>query len=96
MDKLYYPGEHHSGVQIFYPHKTIIGLQVQLTTNNWNDKESTKAGTIKEQSKKYNYQVGFPKGKQRIMEYKYLINMLNRDNEDDYERSNFDEITYHW
>ena len=74
MDKLYDPGEHHSGVQIFYPHKTIIGLQVQLTTNNWNDKESTKAGTIKEQSKKYNYQVGFPKGKQRIMEYKYLIN----------------------
>lgn len=63
MDELADLGDHHAGVQLLYLHKDIIDLQLQLTTNNQNGKESVRTGTIKGLINESYYQIKLPKRK---------------------------------
>ena len=85
MDKLADQGEYHSSVQVFHPHQDIINLKVQLVTESRNGKKLHKNSTTKERISEDDYCIEFSNGKHGVLEYKYLINILNKDGEDDIE-----------
>ena len=66
-----------------------------MVTESQNGKKSYKTDTIKDLIREDDYCIEFSNGKQQVIEYQYLINTLNKYDEDDVERWTFETINDH-
>ena len=90
-------GQHKPVIILPYKdiHKDILDLPVNIKTTSCNGRETEQTGLIKERVSEDAYRVEVPNGKQRIIEYQELVNLLNEDDEEDVERWTFESIKAH-
>ena len=78
-----------------YTAKDLINITVDFPVTNRNGKETTKKAVVRQQFDDDHYRLELANGKQRIIEYNQLINMINKDEEEDVERWTYESIDAH-